>query len=101
VRHLGRWQGLLASRSLPVDSREALDADTLADEAVLLGLRCIADGLELAVLERDYGVDLLTERGAVLAELEAAGLIHPVTDRVRLTTDGAAVADAVALRLIA
>jgi coproporphyrinogen III oxidase-like Fe-S oxidoreductase len=100
VRHLGKWQGLLEARSLPVESREALDADTLADEAILLGLRCIADGLELAVLERDYGVDLLTERGAVLAELERAGLIHPVTDRVRLTTEGAAVADAVALRLV-
>ncbi len=100
VRHLGRWQGLLQSRALPVDSREALDPDQLADEAILLGLRRIADGLELAVLERDYGVDLLSERAGVLAELERAGLIHPVSTHVRLTTDGAAVADAVALRLI-
>jgi oxygen-independent coproporphyrinogen-3 oxidase len=100
VRHLARWQGLLASRELPVDSREVLDADALADEAVLLGLRRLADGVELAALERDYGVDLLAERPVVLAELERAGLIHPVGTHVRLTTEGAAVADAVALRLI-
>ena len=60
----------------------------------------MADGLELAALERDYGVDLLAEKPAVLAELERAGLIHPVADRVRLTTEGAAVADAVALKLV-
>jgi oxygen-independent coproporphyrinogen-3 oxidase len=100
VRHLGQWQGLLDTRALPVDARETVDADTLADEAILLGLRRLADGLDLEDLERDYGVDLLAERSAVLAELERAGLIHPVTDRVRLTTEGAAVADAVALRLV-
>jgi oxygen-independent coproporphyrinogen-3 oxidase len=100
VRHLGRWQGLLAARALPVEGREPVGPDALADEAVLLGLRRVADGLELAALERDYGVDLLTDKRAVLAELEKAGLIHPVTDRVRLTTEGAAVADAVALKLV-
>jgi len=100
VRHLARWEGLLQSRSLPVDTREALDADTLADEAVMLGLRRIADGLNLAELERDYGVDLLSERSAVLAELERAGLIHPVSDCVRLTAAGAVLADAVALKLL-
>lgn len=100
VRHLGRWAGLLAAHERPVEAREPVDADGLADEAVLLGLRRLADGLDLAALARDYGVDLLTEKPAVLAELENAGLIHPVTDRLRLTTDGAAVADAVALKLV-
>lgn len=99
VRHLGRWQGLLAARALPVEAREPVGPDALADEAILLGLRRVADGLELAALERDYGVDLLAEKAAVLAELERAGLIHPVAGRVRLTTEGAAVADAVALKL--
>ncbi len=100
VRHLGRWQGLLAAHEPPVEAREHVGADALADEFVLLSLRRLTDGLDLGVLARDYGVDLLEEKPRVLAELERAGLVHPVTDRVRLTTEGAAVADAVALKLV-
>ncbi|MFN3596210.1 MAG: radical SAM family heme chaperone HemW [Rubricoccaceae bacterium] len=100
VAHLGRWQGLLAAGELPLERREALGPEALADEAVLLGLRRLDAGLDLDMLARDYGVDLLAERAPVLAALERAGLIHPVDGRtVRLTTEGAAVADAVALRL--
>lgn len=100
VRHLGRWQGLLATREVPVEAREVLDQDALADEFVFLSLRRLSDGLDLNALARDYGVDLLEEKPRVLAELERAGLIHSVTGRVRLTTEGAALADAVALKLV-
>ncbi|HYE96240.1 MAG TPA: radical SAM family heme chaperone HemW [Rubricoccaceae bacterium] len=100
VRHLGRYEGLLAGGHLPLDTREPLGPDALAEEAILLGLRRLDTGLDLATLERDYGVDLLAEKPAELAALEAAGLIHSVTDRVRLTREGACVADAVALKLV-
>ena len=100
VAHLGRWQGLLFSGERPLDHRESLDADALADEAILLGLRRLIDGLQLDVLERDYGVDLLSERSDELAALEHAGLIEVSPARVRLTPEGATVADAVALRLV-
>ena len=100
VANLGRWQGLLASGASPLDGREAIGPDALADEAVLLGLRRLVDGLDLDVLERDYGVDLLSERSGDLAALEGAGLVEVTGRRVRLTPEGATVADAVALRLV-
>ena len=100
VDHLGRWQGLLEAGEQPVEWREHVGPDGLADEAVLLGLRRLVDGLDLDRLERDYGVDLLTERRAELAALEGAGLVETDARRVRLTPEGATVADAVALRLV-
>ena len=100
VAHLGRWQGLLASGEPPLADRERLGADALADEAVLLGLRRLRDGLDLDRLEADYGVDLLAEKADVLAALEGAGLLTFGARRVRLTPEGAMVADAVALRLV-
>ena len=48
----------------------------------------------------DYGIDLLTDKRAELAALEGAGLVEVSPRRVRLTLDGAAVADAVALKLV-
>ena len=72
----------------------------MADEAVFLGLRRLVDGLDLDALERDYGVDLLAEKAAALAALEGAGLVETTPTRVRLTPEGAAVADSVALRLV-
>ena len=99
VRHLGRYQALLAAHELPLDEREALGADLLADEAVLLGLRRLDTGLDLTRLARDYGVDLAVDKRAELAALKKAGLIVVDPGRVRLTIEGAAVADAVALRL--
>ncbi|MEM1054066.1 MAG: radical SAM family heme chaperone HemW [Bacteroidota bacterium] len=100
VAHLGRWRGLLDAGHLPVDSRERLSPDTLADEAVLLGLRRLDVGLDLDRLATDYGVDLLHERADTLAALEGAGLLTLRDSRVCLTPEGATVADAVALRLI-
>ena len=99
VAHLGRWRGLLEAGHMPVDARERLGADDLADEAVLLGLRRLDTGLDLDRLEADYGVDLLGEKAATLAALEGAGLLTVTPSRVRLTPDGAAIADAVAVRL--
>jgi len=100
IAHLGRWQGLLMSGGRPLDAREAIGPDALADEAILLGLRRLIDGLQLDVLERDYGVDLLAEKPNELAALESAALVEITPARVRLTPEGATVADAVALRLV-
>ncbi|HLT48496.1 MAG TPA: hypothetical protein VK002_14775, partial [Rubricoccaceae bacterium] len=99
VRHLGRYQALLDAHELPLDERETLGADALAEEAVLLGLRRLDVGLDLAALARDYGVDLLVDRRAEVAALEAAGLLAVEPGRVRLTPEGAALADAVAVKL--
>ena len=100
VDAVGRWQGLLEAGTMPVDMRESLGADTLADEAILLGLRRLIDGLAFERLERDYGVDLLVDKRAEVAALRGAGLIEVLPDRLRLTPEGATVADAVALKLV-
>ena len=100
VAHLGRWQGLLLAGESPVDWREQIGPDELADEAILLGLRRLVDGLDVDRLAMDYGIDLLTDKRAELAALEGAGLVEVSPRRVRLTLDGAAVADAVALKLV-
>ncbi len=100
VRHLGRYEALLGQHQLPLDEREAVGPDALADEYVLLSLRLLEEGIDLAVLERDYGVALLVERREALAELERAGLVVMEPGRVRLTREGAVVADAVALKLL-
>lgn len=99
VAHLGRWRGLLEEGHLPVEAREQLGADALADEAILLGLRRLDIGLDLDMLEQDYGVDLLTEKADVLAAFEGEGLLIVRDGHVRLLPEGAAVADAVAVRL--
>jgi oxygen-independent coproporphyrinogen-3 oxidase len=99
VRHLGRYQALLAAHELPLEDRETVGADALADEAILLGLRRLDGGLDLARLARDYGVALEVDRRAELAALERAGLLVVEPGRVRLTPEGAAVADAVAVKL--
>ena len=70
------------------------------DEIVMLGLRRLQDGLVFDTLERDYGLDLLTDKRAELAALSAAGLVVVTPERVRLTPEGATVSDAVALKLV-
>ncbi|MEM8557344.1 MAG: coproporphyrinogen III oxidase family protein, partial [Bacteroidota bacterium] len=75
--------------------------DALGDEYVLLSLRLMDEGLDLDRARHRYGFDLRTSRQQALADLVRGGLIRPVEDgRVRLTKEGAVVADAVALKLI-
>ncbi len=100
VRNLPRYQALLRQGQRPIDTQERLGVDDLADEYVLLRLR-LDDGLDLDVLQEEYGVDLLVEKLDELAELEAAGLIYPIRNStVRLTDEGALVCDAVTAKLI-
>ena len=99
VRNVNRYNALLQQHELPLDEREALKPDMLADEYLLLGLRLMQEGLDLNRLETDYGVDLLTEKRTALADLERNGLLTLRNNRVLLTREGAVVADAVALKL--
>lgn len=101
VAHLGRWQGLLKTGHRPLDGQEPLGLDELADEAILLGLRRLDTGLDLDRLLDRFGVDLLAEKPALLAELERSGLLEVHAAALRLTPEGAALADQIAVRLAA
>ena len=99
VRNLKRYEALLRQHERPLEMQDRLGADELADEYLLLRLRTDA-GLDLDTYETDYGVDLLTEKIDVLADLEAAGLVEVRNGLVRLTDDGVLVCDAVTARLL-
>lgn len=100
VRNIRRYEALLTQHVAPVDEKERLTLDSLADEFVMLRLRT-ADGLDLEELESRYGVDLLLERVDDLADLESSGFIQPIRNHtVRLTDLGKTVCDTVTARLL-
>ena len=99
VRNLTVYQRLLHQYQRPLDHRERLSTDTLADEYILLRLRT-ADGLHFDELETRYGVDLLTEKVDALAYLESSAYIHPIRNgRIHLTTAGQLLCDSVIAKL--
>ncbi len=100
IRNLNRYVGLLENRTDPVEFREVLDAETLANEHIMLRLRT-TEGLSLETLESAYGIDLYDERVDDLAWLESESLIQPIrNDVVRLTEAGRTVCDMVTTKLM-
>jgi len=100
VRNLRRYEALLAQHHLPLEFREGLSYDQLAEEYLLLRLRT-AEGLDLDYYAERYGVDLLSEKLDDLAALEAEGLIEPIRNgTLRLSRKGKHVCDAITARLL-
>ncbi len=100
IRNLKRYEALIEGRHSPIELRENLDLDTLANEYIMLRLRT-SDGLDLSHLEHAYGVDLYEERLTELAWLESEGLIHPIrSDIVSLSPEGMMLADLVTSKLV-
>ena len=99
LRSLARYEALLGARTLPVDERQKLSLDALANEHVMLRLRT-ADGLDLDRLTERYGADLVDEKVDDLAALETEGLVTLRAGRLRLTDAGKLLADAVTERLL-
>ncbi len=100
VRNLRRYEALLAQHHLPLEFREGLSYDQLAEEYLLLRLRT-AEGLDLDYYAERYGVDLLSEKIEDLAALEAEGLIEPIRNgTLRLSRKGRHVCDAITARLL-
>ena len=100
VRNLNTWEALLRQGEWPVEAREPITLDQLADEHVLLRLRLMDEGLDLDHLRDRYGFDLRMEKAAELRALQQGGLLVQDGATLRLTREGACVADAVALKLI-
>ena len=100
VRNLRRYEALVQQRQAPLEGRDLLSYDMLADEHIMLRLRT-ADGLDLDLLESKYGADLLFEKIDELASLETEGYIERIRNsRVRLTDRGKLLCDAVTTRLL-
>ena len=100
IRNLKRYEALLAGRQAPLETRDRLNLDDLANEHILLTLRT-SDGLSLTHLDQRYGADLLFEKENELAWLEGEGYIEPVrSGHVRLTDRGRLVCDTVTERLL-
>jgi oxygen-independent coproporphyrinogen-3 oxidase len=94
-RHVGDWETSVDARSLRVEQYERLNPIERAGELVMLQLR-LARGLDLRSLRSRFPtVDLsgLSDRAGDLAK---RGLVHADSERVRLTSAGIAVADAIA-----
>lgn len=99
-RNLRRYEALLGAHRVPLDIKEPLSLDTLADEYIMLRLRT-ADGIDLERLQERYGVDLLYEKPDELALLEAEGYIEPVRGgAVRLTDRGKILCDTITSKLL-
>ena len=99
-RNLRRYEALLAQRQLPLESKDDLMTDALANEYILLRLRT-ASGLDLNRLEERYGVDLFYEKVDELAWMESEGYIHPIRNQIiSLTDKGKLVCDAITKKLV-
>jgi len=99
LRSLTRYNALLGNHTLPVEERQRLTLDQLANEHLMLRLRT-EDGVDLDRLLHVYGADLVMEKVDDLAALEEAGMVTLRGGRLRLTDDGKMLADAVTERLM-
>jgi len=93
-RNLARYAAAVHARGDAIVSEERLQGEAGAREMVVLGLRT-AEGVDLAMVERRYQVDLGGPLRETVARLRALGLLEP-EGRVRLARRGWRVADEVA-----
>ncbi len=95
VRGTDPWQERIASGQRPIEGSEALDTQTLALEALMLGLRTY-DGVDLRRLRDRYGVDLPARNVGLLERLIGEGVVSLERNHLVPTLGGLAVADGLA-----
>jgi oxygen-independent coproporphyrinogen-3 oxidase len=95
LREWKEWAQVVEDGGLPRAGSETLSAAQLALEALLLGLRT-ADGVALERFASRHRVDLLERNREMIARAVEEGLLTLYDDRLRPTTLGMAVADALA-----
>ena len=83
------------SGRLPVEQQEKLTADSALEEELFLGLRQL-DGIDLARIEREYGVTL----GGRFERITSAGLVEREGSVVRLAPEKLSVSNEVFVELI-
>ena len=78
--------------------QEPLDEETLAREAMWLGLRLLDEGVDRRAFEARFGQDPIERFGNVLGPLIEGGLVEGRGGGLRLTARGALLADEIGLR---
>ncbi|MCH7826221.1 MAG: radical SAM family heme chaperone HemW [Acidobacteria bacterium] len=94
-RRLDGWAAVLDEGFLPIVDTESLSPEQLVLEELALKLRTTA-GVDLAGIERRFGVELAGPNAEVVERLKETGLLESDTERLVPTLKGLAVADTLA-----
>jgi len=89
-----RYEAEIRRGKLPRQLVDAEDMDLALCENLFMGLRLL-EGLDLDLFQNKFGVDIRSRYSRQIEDLERAGLVELVGSRLRLTWQGALVADAV------
>jgi len=87
IKKTESYIGAVASTGRGVAETSVLSDDERAAEALFMGLR-LAEGIDLAAFQADYGLDVPDRHGSELARLGDAGLIQIASGRLSLTDRG-------------
>jgi oxygen-independent coproporphyrinogen III oxidase len=99
VQQTTRYIELAGAGIEPTLEAEEIDRETRRVETIMLGLRLLAEGLDIDHVRAEYGWDLREHRGSELSMLAHAGLIRTDGTRVFLTETAVPVANEVWERL--
>ncbi len=84
----------------PIAAEEIIDSQTEMGETMMMGLRLIGEGVELARFQERFGLDLRTRFADEIQELTHLGLIEHDEQRVILSPQGRLLGNQVFLRFI-
>ncbi|TLY15974.1 MAG: hypothetical protein E6K67_09940, partial [Nitrospirae bacterium] len=99
VESLEKYHHCLLRETLPVAAREEVNYDLRLREAIAFGLRQVK-GIELAPLERRYGIAPLKRFRTPIAQAMSAGWLEFQGASLRPTRSGLAFADNLGLAFI-
>lgn len=95
LRRTDDYQDCVREGRRPVDEEETLDARTLVLEALATGLRTYA-GIDMDVVERRWGIDLLARNRGLVERLVEGGFVTLHGSSLVPTLEGLAIADSLA-----
>jgi oxygen-independent coproporphyrinogen-3 oxidase len=98
VRQISTYCEKLTAGALPTAFTETVESRGLLNERIFLGLR--SDGLDLRLLQSEFGIDFTARNRAVIQQLVAERLALLDQDRLRLTDKGYLLCDEVSERLM-
>ena len=98
VRSIQSYCEMLGRGEYPVVGGEEIDRDKFFNEEIFLGLR--STGIDLKKIYSLYGEDIFFLKQDILTEMEREGLLSRQNNIISLTSNGYAVCDEVAAKLI-